>query len=159
MTHHRRTPSSALILAFACLVLAAGQAASQPTSGQQFDDSQVESGALGTWSGQWSSDIYSGKGQILINVEKAGNGRVSGTGTSSGGPCDRNFTMTGAYQGSLVQLELTFPEAGQGCEAGQVRMSLRMGRQGNQSVAVGHWAVTEGGPGAGKYYGIITLTK
>lgn len=134
-------------------------ASSEASEAVLLSEEEVREVAPGTWRGSWSSPTYPSSGEILIKVESARNGEISGSGTSSGGPCPREFRMSGIYQGSLVQMELEFATAGAECTAGAVRISMQMGRQDSKFVGVGHWAEIKGSKPGKELFGSLRLVK
>jgi hypothetical protein len=126
---------------------------SQVTAGQARD------AALGTWTGEWTNDISGGSGTLTVRITNAEGGELSGTGTAAGGKCDREFSLSGWYRGSLVEMTIEMPDAGAGCPAASVSISMRMGRQGEMIIGVGHWSSRMEGRAAGKDLGFLELTK
>ena len=125
----------------------------------QVSAAESESAATGTWRGKWTSDVYPEKGSIAITIESAEGGLLSGRGESTGGPCGATFGVAGSYRGSVVNMTISFDDGGKGCESDTVTMSLRVGRQGDKYIGVGHWGVLVEGVAAGGSFGFLTLSK
>ena len=141
--------------------LAAGPAAHAESTAKAVavSGADAQTTALGTWQGEWTNDATGGSGTVTIEITSADGGSLSGKGNTTGGPCDRDFTVTGWYRASLADLRLALPEGGSGCAAAQVSISMRMGSQGGKVVGLGHWANMEEGIAAGKAFGIVQFTK
>jgi len=129
------------------------------THGRQISSSEVAKSAVATWTGNWTNDIAGGAGEVTIRIERAEGGTLSGTGETRGGTCATSFSVSGWYRGSLVQMELAFPAAGDQCPAATVSVSMRLGERDGRIVGVGHWSNTIDGRSAGKEFGILELTR
>lgn len=130
------------------------QAKSEQLSGQE-----VEQAAVATWKGNWTNDVSGGAGEVMIRIDRATGGTLSGTGEATGGRCPRTFDVSGWYRESLVQLDLALPATDDGCPAATVSISLRVGRRNEQLIGIGHWSNSVDGRGAGKAFGILELTR
>jgi hypothetical protein len=125
----------------------------------QISGAEVENAVLGTWHGDWSNDRSGSSGSVTIEVEKAQGGEISGSGKVSGGDCPQDFSLSGWYRGSLVNLRLNFAAAGEKCPAGTVAISMRTGRNAGMLLGVGHWSDVVDGRAVSNAFGTIELRK
>jgi len=130
------------------------------TARTQISGAEVRDASKGVWKGKWDNDASGGSGELTIRVASADGGALTGSGEATGGACERTFAMTGWYRESLVEMTLEFPAAGADCPAATVMVSARLGRQGEKTIGIGHWAnVDESGKRGGQAFGVLQMTR
>ena len=125
----------------------------------QVSGAETERAVTGVWRGNWTNDVSGGAGTVMLDINDAAGGELSGIGKAEGGKCPRDFSVTGWYRGSLAELTLDLPAMGGSCPAMTVSISIRVGRNNGQLIGVGHWANVIHGRTAGKAFGVLELTK
>ena len=111
---------------------------------------------LGQWYGDWTTDLRPIKGNVTLTIRSAQEGRITGSGTSVGGPCSEGFDLKGRYKGTEVKLRLKFATA----ECGEAGLAMRLGRDNNGDlILLGTWSERQKGRAEGMNFGLLRLIK